>query len=428
MIKTHTNSALKHKESLFRSSAKLIIIGALALAAVGCFGGGGVKPDQPASYYGAWTAAQQNYNESVPQLPAPAKQVFENQTVRQIIRTSLDGEKVRLKLSNLFGSSSVTFAGVHVAISTGGSGVDPTSDTVVTFNGKNSVTIGIGAEILSDPIPLAVKRLTDVAVSIYVSDATRVETTHGQATQTTFVSPGNVLAAQSLATAPTTTPESYYWIAALEVSRSQPANVLVTFGDSITDGAGSTINLGTRYPDQLDNLVKQSGRINFSVVNAGLGGNRWLNDFRGPKGISRFDRDVLSIAGVTHTLLMLGINDVGYAAYAPDQDATSEQLIAAINQATKKAESQGVKVILGTLLPFQGAFYYTERGEAKRQVVNAWIRGNATVQGIVDFDAAMRDPSNPLRLAQIYDSGDHLHPNDAGYARMARAVDLKFLR
>jgi len=363
----------------------------------------------------------------LPGLPARAAETFNNQTIRQVVRLSLGGDTIRIKLSNLFGRAPITFAGVHVAKSSTvvQGGIDTGTDRAVTFGGQASVTLAAGAELLSDAVALPVSALENIAVSMYFAGPTTLATIHAVGRQTTFIVPGNQLSAASTPSAPGDLRQSYYGLTAVEASSTQATKVLVAFGDSTTDGLASTVDAAKRFPNQLDDRLKATGLARTGVVNAGIGGNRWLHDFAGPSGNSRFDRDVLNVAGVTGVIILEGINDIGFAVEpAPSQEVSAEQIISAIAAAVAKAKGRGLKVFLGTLLPYKGAGYYSEAGEAKRQTVNAWIRANSSADGVIDFDAALRSAGDPLAMNPAYDSGDHLHPNDAGYAAMAAAVDL----
>lgn len=390
---------------------------ASSLISAGCASG------PPTSFVAAWTASQQDALE--PGLPhTMAIRSMEAQTLRQVLRVSTAGEGMRIKLSNRFGKAPVVFDAVHVARSTAASSVDIATQRSVTLNGQTRFALPAGAEVWSDLVPLAVPAHALVAVSLSTSGPTPFVTQHIQARQTAFLAPGALSSAATLAY-PEFLP-SYYWLAGVDVVSHAAPKVVVAFGDSITDGFGSTPDQSRRYPDLLDNRLKAAGR-HAAVVNAGLSGNRWLNDMVGPSGESRFVRDVLEVSGVTHVVILMGINDIGYAVDRPWQDVSAEQLIAAMSTASMKARTRGVAVIFGTLPPFGNARYFTEAGETKRQAINAWIRNNANLHGIADFDRALRDPSDPTTLLPAFDSGDHLHPNDDGYAAMAGAVDLDLL-
>lgn len=214
----------------------------------------------------------------------------------------------------------------------------------------------------------------------------------------------------------------------METASADSTKVVVAFGDSMTDGFGSAMDADRRYPNLLDDRLKAAGLTRTGVVNAGIGGNRWLHDFAGPSGNSRFDRDVLGVSGATHALILMGINDIGFAVDpAPAQEVSAQQIIDSIATAVARSRASGIQVLLGTLPPYKGAGYFSEAGETRRQTVNAWIRGNPDA-AVVDFDLVMRNPADPTALNPAYDSGDHLHPNDAGYAAMAGAVDLAKLQ
>lgn len=402
---------------------------ASALAAGGLAGLSGCAwfAGPPTDYVATWNASQQDRFEPIP-LPGwqkPDDAGLQGQTLRQIVRASLGGDGVRVKLSNRFGRTPVVFDAVRIARATAASSIDPSTERPVTHNGQARITLAPGAELWSDTVALPVAAHGLLAVSIEVGSAATSATQHTLARQTAFVVPG----AQARAT---TFPYprligSYHWLAGVDVIAQGRPPVLVAFGDSITDGYAASIDQSRRYPDALDDRLKETGQ-RMSVVNAGISGNRWLNDVIGPSGESRFVRDVLEISGITHAIVLLGINDIGFARFVPEQAVTAEALVDALHTAVGKARARGVKVILGTLLPYEGARYFSAAGEAKRQAVNAWIRTPGNADGLVDFDAALRDPARPSTLKAEYDSGDHLHPNDAGYAAMAQAVDLTLLR
>ena len=366
--------------------------------------------------------------QSLPGLAPQAAQSFNNQTVRQVVRLSLGGTAVRVKISNLFGTAPLTFSGVRIANATGGGGIDAATDRAVTFSGQSSVTLAAGAELYSDTVALAAAPLSNVAISMYFAGPTSMPTVHPVARQTAYFGAGNQLSATTVQG--TSDPwAAYFGLTAVETFSSEPAKVVVAFGDSTTDGFASTADAAKRYPNLLDDRLKAAGVPRTDVVNAGIGGNRWVYDYAGPSGNSRFDRDVLNVSGVTHTIILMGLNDIGFSVDpVPAQEVSAQQIIGAIDTAVNKAKARGIKVLLGTLLPYRGAGYYSDAGEAKRQAVNAWIRGNTVVDAVVDFDVVVRNPADPATLNPAYDSGDHLHPNDTGYAAMAAAVDLSKLQ
>lgn len=376
--------------------------------------------------YASWSASPQDLNEAPPGAPRPAPAIVGNQTVRQIAHLSAGGTTLAVRLSNLFGTVPVTFTAVRIAKSLGGSSIDPATDHAVTFSGATSLTAPPGTEFLSDEIALPAGRATDIAVSLYIAAATPAQTGHISANSTAYVASGNVASAASLSGADTLT--SLYWLTAIVASGDQRNNVVVAFGDSITEGTGSTLDRNLRYPDQLSARLAGESAPGISVVNEGIGGNRWVFDFPGPSGANRFERDVLGVQGVTHAILLLGINDLEVAHAIPTQSVTLDQLTAAVQTAVSKAKARGVKVLLGTLLPYKGSALFDPADETVRQAFNGWIRTQTVADGVVDFEAALRDPSDPQSIAPQFASPDHLHPNDAGYAAMAAAVDIARLR
>jgi lysophospholipase L1-like esterase len=374
--------------------------------------------------YAIWAASPQSYDEviPIPNVPPPAPLAFTDQTLRQIMRVSAGGDAVRVRFSNLFGSEPLTIDAAGIAHDAGAANVDAASETELRFDGKPSVTIRAGAEVWSDFAKLTVAPESDLAVSIYLARETPVHTVHSLAQQTAYLATGNAVDAASLQGAQTL--QSYYWLSGIEATSSGSHRVLVTFGDSITDGFNSTPDAAHRYPNFLSrDLLGNPGTSSYSVVNAGISGNRVLNDIIGPSGVSRFDRDALGQGGVTDVLILLGINDIGFSSFTPTQAVSATDITAGLARFVASAKANQVSVYLATLLPFVGAGYYSDEGEAKRQAVNAWIRSNPDVDGVVDFDQVMTDPATPATLLPAYDSSDHLHPNDQGYEAMAGAVD-----
>lgn len=396
---------------------------------VGLFGCGGSDNDNNSAsvenrYYASWTGSMLDATQARASATPPVAEVFNNQTVRHILRLSLGGDTFRIKVSNLFGKTPITFSGVQVAKSTGGSNIDVSSNRAVTFSGQPTVTLAAGAELLSDPITLPVTPLSNVAVTMYFGTPTVVTTVHALGRQTTYIGAGNQLSAAAIPSATADQRQSYYGLTAVEASSTEKTNVVVTFGDSITDGFNSTVDAAKRYPNQLDDRLKAAGFARTGVVNAGISGNRWITDITGPNGNSRFDRDVLNTAGVTHTIILLGVNDIRNSFRFPTEAVTTDQLITSMATAVSKSKAKGVKVLVGTILPCKGEAFCPASVDAQRQVINAWIRNNRDVDGVVDFDRVMQNPADPTAMNPTYDSGDHLHPNDVGYGAMAAAIDL----
>jgi lysophospholipase L1-like esterase len=392
---------------------------------------GGTPPPPPQSaFFASWTAPMLDATNALPGTSAGTAQSFNNQSIRQPVRLSLGGDTLRVKISNLFGKSAVTFSGVHVARSgSTTNAIDTTTDHAVTFGGQASVTLAPGAEMTSDAVALATSPLSMLAVTMYFASATTMPTMHPDGRQTTYIVPGDQMSAASVTAAGADVRASYYGLAAVETASTAATKVVVAFGDSQTDGFASSFDASKRYPNQLDDRLKAAGLARTGVVNAGISGNRWLNDFAGPSGNSRFDRDVLGVAGATDVIILEGINDIGFGVDpAPFQAVTAQQIIDSIAAAAAKAKARGLKVFLATLLPYRGAGYFSEDGEAKRQAVNAWIRANsAGAEGVIDFEHVIGSAADPSVFNPAYDSGDHLHPNDAGYAAMAAAIDISRL-
>jgi lysophospholipase L1-like esterase len=364
---------------------------------------------------------------ALPNMSGAAPQSFNNQSIRQPVRLSLGGDTLRVKISNLFGKSAVTFSGVHVAKSgSPANSIDVGTDRTVTFGGQSSVTLAPGAEMMSDAVTLPTDPLSMLDVTMYFASATTMPTVHSDGRQTTYIVPGNQLSTATVFAAGADLRQSYYGLAAVETSSTSASKVVVTFGDSQSDGFASSFDANKRYPNQLDDRLKAAGLARTGVANAGISGNRWLNDFAGPSGNSRFDRDVLGVAGATDVIILQGINDIGFAVDpAPFQAVTAQQIIDSIATAVGKAKAHGLKVFVGTLLPYRGAGYFSADGEVKRQAVNAWIRSNsAGADGVIDFEHVIGSAADPSVFNPAYDSGDHLHPNDAGYAAMAAAIDI----
>jgi lysophospholipase L1-like esterase len=400
-------------------------LGLLALAGWGC----GDAEDQADQAQGAlspgysiWAASPQSYDEiiPIPNVPPPEPAAFTDQTLRQIVRVSAGGDRIRVRFSNLFGSAPLTIDAAGVAHATGAGNVE--GHTELRFDGGPSVTIDAGKEAWSDFASLAVAPDSDLAVSLYLARETEVHTVHSLARQTAYVAPGNAVGAATLPGADTR--QSYYWISGIDAASAARHRVLVTFGDSITDGFNSTVDAAHRYPNYLSReLLANPQTSSYSVVNAGISGNRVLTDVIGPSGASRFGRDALGQAGVTDVIILLGINDIGFSAFAPTQVVSAADITAGLARFVADAQANDVGVYMATLLPFNGAGYYSDDGETKRQAVNAWIRSNPDLNGVIDFDQIMQDPAIPGTLLPAYDSGDHLHPNDQGYEVMAGAID-----
>lgn len=347
-----------------------------------------------------------------------------NQTVRMIVNTSIGGNRVRVSLSNAYGAGPLSIGAAHIALHAKDSAIVPESDRALTFSGKPAFVIPPGALVVSDPVELKAPKEGDLVVSLFVAGEPTTPTIHLTGLHTTYVSnqPGDFTKAVEIADAKTY--QSWYWISSVDVLAPVSAGAVVAFGDSITDGATSTPDANRSWPAQLAlRLAANAKTAQVAVVNEGISGNRVLADGAGVSALARFDRDVLTEAGAKWLIVLEGINDIGMSTMMGGT-VSADELIAAHKQLIERAHMHGIKAIGATLLPYGGATYYTEKGEAIRQALNQWIRTSGAYDAVVDFDAKLRDPHDPSQLNPAYYLSDHLHPNDAGYKLMAEAVDL----
>ena len=356
---------------------------------------------------------------------------FTNQTLRQIVHTSVGGSRARLVVSNAFGTAPVTIGAAHMAVRDKDDAIQ-TGGRPLTFSGRATITIPANAIAYSDPVTLTLAPLADLAIDLYLPGTTNTPaplTMHGASWQTNYISDtGNHAGAPKLPTVATV--RSWFLLSRVDVEAPDAAGAIATLGDSITDGTASTPDTNSRWPDVLARrLLSPPAPVRMGVLNAGIGGNRVLSEgaySAGLNALARFETDVLSQTGVTHVIVLEGINDIGNARQNPTP--TAEDLIAGHRQLIERAHARGLTILGATLPPFWGAAYYTEPGEAKRQALNEWIRTAKAYDGVIDFDKATRDPGDPRKLLAAYDSCDHLHPNSAGYQAMAEAIDLNLFR
>ena len=330
-------------------------------------------------------------------------------------------------LTNALGTAPLAVGAAYIAVRDHDAKIVQGSGHALAFSGRPSVTIPAGAEMLSDPLDLNVPAMSDLAIDLFLPDAAIAETspitTHFLAVQTNFSTSGNSAGAADLAGASTI--PVWYFLERVEVTAPESVNAIVAFGDSITDGARSTPNTNNRWPDILAKRLLAKPATTHAILNAAISGNRLLTEQNIPFGINalaRLDRDVLTQTGAASVIVLEGINDIGMARANPLPAAAD--IIAAHQQIVERAHARGLKIFGATLTPFEGAAYFTPEGEAKRQAFNNWLRTSKAYDGVIDFDAATRDPQNPTKLLPLYDSGDHLHPNDAGYQAMGSSIDL----
>ncbi len=354
---------------------------------------------------------------------------FHDQTLRMVAHASIGGTLVRLHLSNLRSSTPLVVGQVAIAAQAHGATLAADSLHEVTFARAASVTIPAGAEVVSDPVPMPVKAEQNLLVSIYLPQATSPASWHSDAFDTTWLSEAGNHVDDADGNSYTTSTTSWYYLSGLDVRSSIPGTI-VAFGDSITDGYKTPTSAYARWPDDLARRLAAAGHP-MGVVDAGIGGNRVLTDvpnaWQGISAVKRFAHDALDQPGVRTVILMEGINDIGNDAGEGGAPLTADALIAGYRNLIAQAHHAGVRIVGGTMLPDKGASYHTDAHEAIRQACNQWIRDSGAFDGVVDFDRAMQDPSDPSALRADYDSGDHLHPNAAGMQAMANAVDLGML-
>ena len=371
-------------------------------------------------WVGTWTAA-----------PAPAEgAAFANHTLRMIPRVSIGGTTVRVRIANAYGVRPLAIGTAYVGLRGSGPAVVPGSNRRLTFGGETSATIAAGALVVSDPVELSFAPLSDLAVSVHLPQdlPAAFGITGRYARQTNYVSPPGDFADDEVMPVGRLT-DDWYFVCGVDVVAPAETGAVVAVGDSLTDANISTHDGHHSWPSQLARRLaaRPRGRP-MAVMNEGLGGNRILHDIRGDSGLRRFDRDVLAQPGVTHTIIMLGTNDLRNRPGKPEEEVTAPQMIAGLKQFAVRGHARGVKVIPATLTPFENETFlpgaWNPRREAVRQAVNDWLRKTDDFDAIVDFDRALRDPDHPTSMLPVYDCGDHLHPSDAGYRAMGDAIDL----
>ena len=386
-----------------------------------------------------WGASPQAPNVALG--PAFASPTFSDQTLRQVVRISGGGRRVRIRFTNEFGTQPLTIGAAHVALAAAGGAVQPGSDRALTFAGKPGAVIPPGAPILSDPVDLPLPALSKLTISLYLPGKVDTCTCHGTSVESAWTIPGDATAALALPPGAAPLPVRAL-ISAVEVAADAPAKTIVLFGDSITDGVGSTPDADRRWPDLLaERLLKRGGPAVY-LSNQGISGNRVLNDGFGASALARFDRDVLATPGLAYVVVFEGINDIGIS-FAPKSDTgplaafmkafagapvSADDIIAGYRQLIARAHERGIRIYAATITPYGGAATAAPEGETARQAVNAWIRASGAFDGVIDFDAVWRDPANPGQIREGWHAGDHLHGSDAGYKALADSIDLSLFR
>ncbi|MEO8120705.1 MAG: SGNH/GDSL hydrolase family protein [Rhodoferax sp.] len=384
------------------------------------------------AWIGSWAASPQPTWGADFAFPTNIPATLQNQTIRQVARLSLGGQRIRIVLSNEYGSQPLRIGAAQVALAGNGSATVAGTNRPITFGGNSSAVVPPGAPLVSDPVELAVAPLASVAISAFLPGESQASTFHWDARQTAYLVPGNQVAAPRLKT--DNSIGARIFLSAIQVEAATPAGALVVIGDSTTDGNGATVDANTRWPDF---LAARLAPQNVAVLNAGISGARLLGDRMGVNALARFDRDVLSQPRVKTVVVLLGINDISWPGTAFDPHGirpSADALISGYRQLIARAHSRGVRVVGATLTPFEGALagtpldnYYQADKDRLRQQINAWIHDSGEFDTVIDFDALARDPAHPARLKPEFDSGDHLHPGDRGNQAMADAVDLDAL-
>jgi lysophospholipase L1-like esterase len=392
------------------------------------------------NWVGAWTASVQPTWDADFGIKTGFPVSLWNQTIRQVARISIGGSRVRIKISNEYGKIPLKIGDAHVALTAEGGKIQPGSDHALTFGGKPSIVIPIGAPAISDPVDLAVTPLTQLSVSLFLPEISPTTTMHWDGRQTAYVAAGDKVADVDFKADATQTARVF--LSEIFVDAPAGAHAVVAFGDSITDGDGSTVDGNDRWPDRLAERLVAAGGAPTAVLNQGISGAKILADRMGVNALARFDRDVLGQPNADTIILLMGTNDLGWSGAdlglnettGPREDNPSaEAIIDGYRQLIARAHMHKMRILGATILPFGDAFkgtpfegYYTPDKETRRVALNAFIRSGA-FDGIVDFEQAAHDPQNPLYILPKFDKGDHLHPNPAGYAAMAGAIDLKML-
>jgi len=394
-----------------------------------------VTPTQAATWVATWGAAP------LPPTPAlgpfPATPSFENQTIRQIVRIGMGGQRIRIRFTNEYGTKTLHIGAARVALVDEKGNILPGNP--VLFSGQPSTLIPPGSPFLSDPVDLPVKALGSISISVYLPEQTGQCTCHQSGMQKAFVSDKGDFTNKAFT--PKETTEVRAFISEVDVESAANGHAVVVLGDSISDGIGSTVDANHRWPDLLANRLNAQDGQPWGMVNMGISGNQVLSDGAGQSALARFDRDVGSVPGARTVIVFEGVNDLGVGlskpegpfaqvmkAWAPSDPVTAARMIAGYRQLIARAHRKGMYVIGATITPYGGAAYYSTEGEAVRQAINTWIRTGHEFDGVIDFDAAIRDPKNHAQIKEGFHAGDHLHGSDAGYDAMTASIDLSLFK
>ncbi len=369
-------------------------------------------------WVGTWSTAPQLV-EPGNMPPSPG---LTNNSLRQVVRVSIGGDTLRLRFSNEFSTSPVTMKSVQIAVSTGGSTVDTSTNEELKFNGDSGVIMDVGAAVTSDPIAFNLKPRMDLVITIYYGQTSSTVTGHPGSRTTSYIIAGDTATKTDFTGAVTT--DHWYTINAIDVLAPSTASCVAILGNSITDGRGSTTNLQNRWPDIFsEHLLKDPSTREVGVINMGIGGNCMLYGGLGPTGVKRYDRDILNQSGVRWVIIFEGVNDIGGVHSAAAAAATADNLIAAYKEMIVKAHAENIRIYGATIMAFKGNWYYNQYSESCRDTVNRWIRTEGNFDACIDFDKVMRNPQDTLSLVST-NQNDGLHPDAAGYKKMGDSIDL----